>query len=236
MVLYLSYNNDMKAHRLLALVFPLLLIASGCVEIIDDLSLNADGSGTFKYTVNLSSSKIKINSILALDTLDGRKVPSLDEIKSDIDRLIKAFKNKDGISEVSLDANYDDYMFKISCDFNSLLNLQNAIKSVILEETEYKSLPELDHDWLSFKENVLERSVPKITIEKTKEIRQTDKALLREGSYTSITRFDKIIDDFKNKNAMVSKNGMAIMIKTNPYSLIEDQRLLDNTIYLKSDK
>ena len=35
---------------------------------------------------------------------------------------------------------------------------------------------------------------------------------------------------------MVSKNGMAIMLKTNPYSLIEDQRLLDNTIYLKSDK
>ncbi len=225
----------MKALRLIPLLFLMLFALSSCVEIIDDLSLNADGSGTFKYTVNLSSSKVKINSILALDTLDGRKVPSLEDIKSDIDRLITAFRKKDGISEVTLDANYEDYMFKISCDFNSLFSLQNAIKDVIREETKYKDSPELDHDWLSLKEDVLERSVPQITIEKAKEIKQSDKNLLKEGSYTSITRFNKVIDDFKNQNAMVSKNGMAIMLKTDPYSLIEDHHLLDNTIYLKSD-
>ena len=37
-----------------------------------------------KYTVNLSSSKVKIGSILALDSLDGKKVPSLDEIKQKV--------------------------------------------------------------------------------------------------------------------------------------------------------
>lgn len=225
----------MKALRLIPLLFLMLFASSGCVEIIDDLSLNADGSGTFKYTVNLSSSKVKINSILALDTLDGRKVPSLDEIKADIDRLITAFRAKDGISEVTLDANYDDYMFKISCDFNSLSSLQSAIKDVIREETKYKESPELDHEWLSLNADVLERSVPQITIEKAKEIKQSDKDLLKEGSYTSITRFNKVIDDFKNQNAMVSKNGMAIMLKTDPYSLIEDHHLLDNTIYLKAE-
>jgi hypothetical protein len=214
----------------------MLFASSSCVEIIDDLSLNNDGSGSFKYTVNLSSSKVKINSILALDTLDGRKVPTLDEIKLDIDRLISAFEQKDGISEVMLDANYDDYMFKISCDFNSLFSLQSAIKDVIREETKYKDSPELDHDWLSLQEDMLERSVPQITIEKAQEIKQSDKNLLKEGSYTSITRFNKVIDDFKNQNAMVSKNGMAIMLKTNPYSLIEDHHLLDNIIYLKTDK
>lgn len=225
----------MKALHLIPLLFLMLFASSGCVEIIDDLSLNADGSGTFKYTVNLSSSKVKINSILALDTLDGRKVPSLDEIKADIDRLITAFRAKDGISEVTLDANYDDYMFKISCDFNSLSSLQSAIKDVIREETKYKESPELDHEWLSLNADVLERSVPQITIEKAKEIKQSDKDLLKEGSYTSITRFNKVIDDFKNQNAMVSKNGMAIMLKTDPYSLIEDHHLLDNTIYLKAE-
>ncbi len=226
----------MKTLRYIPILILFLFTVSSCVEIIDDLSLNADGSGTFKYTVNLSSSKVKINSILALDTLDGRRVPSLEEIKSDINRLISAFRTKDGITEVTLDANYDDYMFKISCDFNSLISLQNAIKDVIRDETKYKDSPELDHDWLSLNDNVLERSVPQITLERAKEIKQSDKALLKEGSYTSITRFNKVIADFKNQNAMVSKNGMAIMLKTDPYSLIEDHHLLDNTIYLNSDK
>lgn len=225
---------SMKAIRYIPFLFLILLSFSSCVEIIDDLSLNADGSGTFKYTVNLSSSKVKINSILALDSLDGRKVPSLDEIKSDINRLVAAFKTKEGVSNVNLDANYEDYLFKISCDFNSLLDLQNAIKEVIKEETSYKDTPELEHNWLSLENNVLERSVPQITIEKAKEIKQSEKDLLKEGSYTSITRFTQIIEDYKNQNSRVSKNGMAIMVKTDPYSLIEDHHLLDNTIYLKS--
>lgn len=42
-------------------ILGILFGASSCVEIIDDLTLNEDGSGTFKYTVNLSSSKVKLN-------------------------------------------------------------------------------------------------------------------------------------------------------------------------------
>lgn len=224
----------MKVIQFIPLMFTLLFGLSSCVEIIDDLSINADGSGTFKYTVNLSSSKVKINSILALDSLDGRKVPSLDEIKGDINRLVDAFKTKEGVSNVGIDANYEDYLFKISCDFNSLADLQNAIKEVIREETKYKETPELEHNWLSMEGNVLERSVPQITIEKAKEIKQSEKDLLKEGTYTSITRFSQTIEDYKNQNALVSKSGMAIMLKTDPYSLIEDHHLLDNTIYLKS--
>lgn len=224
----------MKALYIIPFFITMLFGFSSCVEIIDDLTINADGSGTFKYTVNLSSSKVKINSILALDSLEGRKVPSLDEIKEDIDRLVKAFDSKEGISNLVVDANYDDYMFKVSCDFSSLNNLQKAIKDVVREETKYKDSQELDHNWLSLEDDVMERSVPQITIEKAKEIKQSEKDLLKEGTYTSITRFSRSVEDFKNKNAIISKNGMAIMVKTDPFSLIEDHHLLDNTIYLKS--
>ena len=59
-------------------------VISSCIEILDDITFNLDGSGTFKYTLNLSSSQVKINSILALDSLDGNKVPSLEEIQQKI--------------------------------------------------------------------------------------------------------------------------------------------------------
>ena len=53
------------------LVFLVVLfMLSSCVEIIDDLTFKSDGSGTFKYTLNLSASKVKVNSVLALDSLD----------------------------------------------------------------------------------------------------------------------------------------------------------------------
>lgn len=59
----------------------ILLSFNSCIEIIDDITIKNDGSGTLKYTINLSSSKIKINSILALDSLDGRKIPTIAEIE-----------------------------------------------------------------------------------------------------------------------------------------------------------
>ena len=65
-------------------LLSLILILSSCIEIIDDIKLNLDGSGTFKYNINLSSSRTKVNSIIALDSIDGRKIPSLDEIKEKV--------------------------------------------------------------------------------------------------------------------------------------------------------
>ena len=63
----------------------LILVLSSCVDIWDDIALHADGSGTYKYTVNMSASKVKINSILALDSVDGKRIPKLPEIKEKIE-------------------------------------------------------------------------------------------------------------------------------------------------------
>jgi hypothetical protein len=216
------------------LLLGIILLAglSSCVEIIDDLSLNLDGSGTFKYNVNLSSSKVKINSILALDSVDGKKVPSLDEIKSKVNSLREKLELEPGISNVSLNTDYNDYIFKLSCDFNSLSDLQSAIKSLVVEESNNRAIPELDHNWLLFNGTSLERSVPDITIAEAGRIKESDRIKLKEGTYTSITRFAKEIVKFDNSNARLSANKKAIMLRTDPYSLTLNPNLLDNVIYL----
>ena len=71
-------------NKLFLFCLSLILLLSSCIELIDDLTIHNDGSGTFKYTMNLSSSKIKVNSILALDSINGKKVLSKAEIKSKI--------------------------------------------------------------------------------------------------------------------------------------------------------
>ncbi len=218
---------------LLGLLVSLFLFClSSCIEIIDDLSFNADGSGTFKYNVNLSSSKVKINSVLALDSLDGKKVPSISEIENKINTVINSFKTKEGISDVTFESNYSDYIFKITCDFNSLNALQNAIRSVVKEESKNRTMPELNHNWLSYSEENFTRSVPKLTTKKISDIKSEDRELLKQGSYTSITRFYRPIDNFSNENGKISKSQKAIMVRSNIHSLIQNPNLLDNSINL----
>lgn len=225
----------MKLFYTLVLLFSFFGLTS-CIEIIDDISLNNDGSGTLKYTVNLSSSKVKINSILALDSLDGKKVPSIQEIEERIASFKKKLSAKTGISNVIIESNFTDYIFKLQCDFTSLTTLQNALKDVIEEESKEKNIPELEHNWLSWDGTKMTRSIPEITVKKTKDLKTEDIELMKQGNYTSITRFERPVEKFDNTAAVLSKNKMAVMIKTNPYALTQNSNILENIIYLSPIK
>ncbi len=214
------------------LLFLSLFSLSSCIEIFDDLTIHNDGTGTFKYNINLSSSKLKINSILALDSLNEMKVPSIEDIKSQIARVKSKFEIKPGISNVMIESNFTDFIFKIKCDFTNVGVLQTAIKEVISEENLIKNIEDLSHNWISWEGQKLTRDIPEITLKKTKELTPNEIELLTQGKYTSITRFDRPIEKFDNQTAKLSASKTAIMLQTNTYSLLQNAKLLENTIYL----
>jgi hypothetical protein len=80
------------------LYFCLILFLTSCIEIIEDLKFNLDGSGTFKYVINLSASKTKTTSILALDSLYGEKVPKVSDIRIKIGEFKRTLQEQEGIS------------------------------------------------------------------------------------------------------------------------------------------
>ena len=55
---------------------------------------------------------------------------------------------------------------------------------------------------------------------------------LKQGKYISVTRFDRPIEKFDNALAKVTPAKLAIMLQTDMYSLIQNAKLLENTIYL----
>lgn len=205
---------------------------TSCIDIFDDLTIHNDGSGTYKYSINLSASKLKINSILALDSLDGKKVPAISEIKTEINRVKALFEAKDGISNVSIESDFENFLFKIQCDFENVTALENAILSIIKAENLVKNLEYLSDGWFKFENNKYERSIPSIYIEKIKDLNPTEIQLLTEGKYRSITRFDREIEKFDNQNGKLNPSKTAIALQTNIYSLINNSKLLENTIYL----
>jgi hypothetical protein len=209
----------------------LLFILSSCIEIIDDITINNDGSGTFKYSINLSQSKVKVNSYLALDSINGQKAMKLPDLKNKVLIFKNNLKSQTGISNVTISENYEDYIIKIQCDFDNLTNLQKGIqKSISLtlggQETTY--------EWISFNNDIFFRSVPDMTNRISDKLK-IDYTKLNEGSYTSITRFKKLIDKCENDSSVVSKSGTAVMLKTTPKNIIENIHILDNKITLKQN-
>lgn len=214
----------------------ILLLFTSCIEIYDDITIKSDGTGTFKYNINLSSSKVKVNSILALDSLDGKKVPSIKDIQAKINTYSQKLSEKEGISNVKIESNFTDFIVKFQCDFKSIDALQKAIKEVIIDESGTKDSKEIDHNWLDWDGAKLVRSIPNITTQYTEKLKAEDSELLKNGSYVSISRFDRNVEKFDNSNAQLSANKMAVMLRANAYSLTQNTSLLENTIYLTNQK
>lgn len=205
------------------------LSLTSCVDIFDEIVLHADGTGTYKYTINMSASKVKINSILALDSIDGRRVPKLPEIKERISKYKDKLEAKDGISNVKVEADYNEFIFKISCDFKSVKDLQEAIKELIREESKDKNDPLLNETWLTWDGKHLERSIPNIQSPIAK-LTGEDQEALKSGKYMCVSRFDVPVLKSENPTALISPSKLAVMVKASTYQVATNPSLLKNSI------
>jgi hypothetical protein len=210
----------------------LLVLLSSCIELIDDLTIHNDGSGTFKYILNLSASKIKVNSILALDSIDGKKVPSLNEISEKLNNFALHLKTQPGITNVSMIIKEDDLIVKFSCDFASINDLHNALRAAILYINSGKEIKELNQNWLSWDGKILKRNIPLLSLTISEELKETELDLLKTGSYTSINHFDRPIDHAEKPETKLNPSKTASMLKVNTFDLQNNYSLIENTIYL----
>lgn len=218
--------------RMLLICTGLLFLMNSCVDIFDEIIIHANGSGTYKYTVNMSASKVKINSILALDSIDGQRVPSIDEIKNKIALYKEKLDQKEGISNVTVNANYEDFVFKFSCDFTSVTALQNAIQEIVKEESRDKNNPLLTETWLSWDGKQLTRSIPNFQ-SPLHRLKAEDQEQLKTGKYISVSRFDKAVVKCDNSNALISPSKTAVKLESSTYSVAQNPSLLRSIISLE---
>lgn len=220
--------------KIFLLILPLFLCSS-CIELIDDLTINNDGSGVLKLSINLSKSKLEINSILALDSLNGKRVPKLTEIKDKIAYYKTQLESKEGIKKVEVTENTEDFIFKFNIEFSEVENLETAIKEVVSEEN--SKWVNFDFDWIKWEDHILTRNNLKIPESQLRKLKYEDIQKLKQGTYTSITRFQTPILEYSNKSSILTPNRKNLMIRSSAYNLAENTQLIQNIIKVaKTDK
>lgn len=213
----------------------MLFSLSGCFELIEDTTIHKDGSGEYKLTVNLSASQTRLNSVMALDSIDGKKVPSEAEINKEIAAFTERMNSTDGISEATYSFSTDDWILKFSCSFDSLTALKRSIREASQKWNKSKKDNErMNQVILSFDENIYSRQFSANINDKMRaEVRaDEDYGKLSEGKCVFIQRFDQTIKSVNHENVRIAKNQKASMLMVSPIQIFKNPKILDYSVHL----
>lgn len=216
-------------------IFSILLILSytSCFEIIEEVNMNKDGSGNFNFTINMSQSKIHINSLFLLDSVNGRPMPKKENFEKALRRVEFELKKDTALSSIEVSENWKDYIFSVSGKFSHINALNKAIKNInTIFNTPRGYQVEL-HDNFKFEPNIFERLYSYNLINDYNALSDKDKAVFKNAKYTTIYRFNSPVKSYSNPNALKSKSGKAIMLKVNIKDLITNKKTIQNKIIVQ---
>jgi len=224
-----------KRYLKYAFVFLCFSLFTSCFEILEEINLNADGSGSMVVTFNLSKSKSKLASVMMLDSINGYRVPSKEDINIALKDAENHLKTIEGITNIKRTADYGNYIFSISCDFNKVTNLDAVFKDLIQqhnkrERTSFNTTNfSFNKEANNFKrlfsyDGAIKKSFYKLKGE--------DRKIFKDASYTSIYRFKDMVKGVSNSNAKIAPNKKAVLLKIDAMSLILGEKTIANTVEL----
>lgn len=215
----------------LFLLIPLFFLSS-CFELVEELTLNNDGSGEFQFTANLSQSKTKLKSIMLMDKVNGYKVPKEAEIRKEIESICTLAKKTGGISKVKRTIDFNEFIFSFSCHFDSVESLNQVVKNFRLS----KKVRNNNHDQqfkYDKKSKRLYRNFDAALKQEYNQLKTEDKKIFKGATYVSICRFQGQVKATSNRTTKTSPNKKATMLKVEVLDVINRKETVKNTITLK---
>ncbi|RAJ31105.1 hypothetical protein [Pedobacter cryoconitis] len=220
-----------KALRYLVLLLTVCCFSS-CFQIIEEINMANNGSGTVNLTVNLSASRTKVASIMLLDSINGYKVPTKQTIQKEMDEIVAYLKKAKGISNVKKKVDFDNYMVSLSFAFEQVSNLNNINQSV-LKKLKINAVNNSSYSYTAAT-NTFQRNYThtKEAVIQYNKLKPEVKNVFKEATYTSIYRFEKPVVSSANPLAKVSKSKKAILLNTGILGLINGRTNISNQIIL----
>ncbi len=211
-------------------LFLVMVLCSGCFEVVEEITLKSDNSGRISLTFNASRSKEKIKQLMLLDKVDGIVIPDIDQIKAEVRRQKTKLEAQPNISNVSISEDYTNFIFSVSCDFRDAQSMENAIIN-LLQNSKHQSAFNLQTGHFTYKNKTLTR---KLQMPKNQQVHQPSdeqKNFLKDATYTAIYRFPAPVYENTNQNARLSPDKKAVMFRSNVLDLLENRK--SPNLYIK---
>jgi len=212
----------------LMLLLPLLLLTS-CFDLLDKVSVKADGSGEYTIILNASKSKTRLASISKMETINGKKVPKKAEIENKVNEAAKIFRATSGISNVKTSLDFANYIIKLSCNFKKIENINAGLQQLKARNLIGKMVPTQIYSHNPGKKLFSKNKVNTFKNDYDK-MSKADKEIFNDARYTSVMQFENTIKSQSNTSYLLSPNRKAVKIEANLLDFILQKKQIQNNI------
>lgn len=195
--------------------FSLLIFSlcfTSCFEITEEVDMNANGSGQLTLTLNMSESKDNLAKFMKQGEVEGVKLPQQADIDKSLSEVKAILASMDGISDVSLDKDYQEFIFTLSGNFSNVTALNNAVNG-LAEKMNKSSFATIKRKNYSFSNGKFIRHFDyPIEPEKYNKLGTMERFVMETARLISIYRFDQPVKNQTNAKAKISRSKKSVMM------------------------
>lgn len=147
---------------------------------------------------------------MRLDSIGKFKIPSQEDVRSDLQKLQTELNNIEGVSNAKCVSDFEHYIFTIKGNFKNVLALNKAYTAIY----NFKRKDKITYiEAYVFEKEFFQRKEidPKTNIfDKNPFLSEAD---FNAGKVMIVARFKKPVKSVSNETTLISKNGLAVLTK-----------------------
>ncbi|MBZ4189250.1 hypothetical protein [Niabella beijingensis] len=217
--------------------FLYLFIAVGfssCYELIEEVAVQRNGSGSVRIILNCSESKTKIAAAMLVGRFNDFKIPDKSEIRQNISKVQSGLSSIPGISDVTFTTDYNAYVAVLKFSFSDVGRINEAVKTLAaIYKISATPLPVYSYDRTS---GVFEKKYTGAEAAQAayRQLKQTGKDLIDGGHCISVCRFAGPVKSWSNTRARLLNSKSGVVQRFTAKELVSGNITLSNKIQLSS--
>lgn len=169
-----------------------------------------------------------------MDEFQGIEIPSKAEIESEIAKVRRTLTKMDGLKNVKINSDYEDFIFKVSGNFDNVKTLNKAVNKVAdaLNQTPFPTIKKDNFDYSTgkFTRYFKYLSDLDLTQEEYDGLHFTARFIMESAKYISVYRFDRPVKKMTNGKAQMSPTKKAVKMESNFAEIITGKKSIENQI------
>lgn len=223
-------------NLLWSLVAAAALLLTSCLDIVEEVTLNKDGSGKYKMSMDMSEMMQMMMTYMPdsiKETMDEKDMmDSLATMSNsqEMDSVVEVLEAIEGISNA--ENKMEGFVMIISYDFANIESLNLASSQGAF--TAKQGIKPASYTW---KKGRFGRTYNKADLagdEETEEAMAMAKMMMQDATFTTLYNFPGKVKKFSNEDAQLENGKRTLRLETSFGEILDDPALMSNEIQFKS--